>query len=178
MSNTTPNRQVVLDMDTSSEYHLYAFAKNLSKLPPYSSTGRKGKNWKTGIEGIDVGTVMMELSKDACTSWFYWFLWNNRNIKTNVVIIEPSKLDSAENRRVTKAYPVLDSLGWVKRFKNRHYLINPKVMICQPKYHASVCDHWLLATGESLGSYTHNEECIKDLAQSLAYDESMAGEIV
>lgn len=178
MSNATPNRKIILDMDTSSEYHLYAFAKNLSKLPPYSGVGRKGKNWKTGVQGVDVGAIMVEMSKDACTSWFFWFLWNSRSIKTNIVIIEPSKLGSVESRRITKAYPVLEKLGWVKRYKNKHYLINPKVMTCLPNYHASVCDHWFTVTGESLGSYTNNEEHTKELAQSFAYDDFITREIV
>jgi len=179
MGKPTTSTKLELDISSGSrEFHLYAFPKHNNKFPPYSGIGRAGTNWTTGIKGIDVDDIMMSLANDFNTNWLFWFMRKHRNIETNIVIIEPSKLTVAEKLRLHKAYPVLLALGWVKRFKNKHYLINPKVMIPLAENLAKVCEHWFLATGENLGSYINDENQTRQLAQSFANDASNTGEII
>lgn len=158
MSKSKPSTTVQLELNSSKEFYLYAFPKAVNNLPPFGGIGREGVNRMSGIKGIDVDDVMLNLANDFNTNWLFWFMRKHRNYETNIVVIEPSYLTLAENKRLKKGYAVLASLNWVKRFKNKHYLINPKVMIPVTDNLAKVCEHWFEVTGEYLGSYTLQDD--------------------
>ncbi len=167
MSKSKPSTTVQLELNSSKEFHLYAFPKAVNNLPPFGGIGREGVSRMTGIIGIDVDTAMLNLANDFNTNWLFWFMRKHRNYETNIVVIEPSSLTLAEVKRLKKGYAVLASLNWVKRFKNKHYLINPKVMIPVTDNLAKVCEHWFEVTGEYLGSYTLGGDTTKDSAKRL-----------
>ena len=171
MSKSKPSTTVQLELNSSKEFYLYAFPKSVDNLPPFGGIGREGVNRMSGIKGIDVDDVMLNLANDFNTNWLFWFMRKHRNYETNVVVIEPSDLTLAENKRLKKGYAVLASLNWVKRFKNKHYLINPKVMIPITDNLVKVCEHWFEVTGEYLGSYTLQDDEAKVSAKRLQISE-------
>lgn len=171
MSKSKPSTTVQLELNSSKEFHLYAFPKAVNNLPPFGGIGREGVSRMTGIKGIDVDTAMLNLANDFNTNWLFWFMRKHRNYETNIVIIEPSSLTLAEVKRLKKGYAVLSSLGWIKRFKNKHYLINPKVMIPVTNNLAKVCEHWFEVTGEYLGSYTVQDDAARVSAKRLQISE-------
>src|SRR5574343_210190 len=99
MSKSKPSTTVQLELNSSKEFYLYAFPKSVNNLPPFGGIGREGVNRMSGIKGIDVDDVMLNLANDFNTNWLFWFMRKHRNYETNIVVIEPSDLTLAENKR-------------------------------------------------------------------------------
>ncbi len=108
-------------------------------LPPHRFIG------KTAV-GVS-GDILFDLSSNQNATWLFWLLDLNRDIKTNVAVIEPSSLTEAEVWKLKRGYKVLETLNIVKRIKNKHYLVNPKAIIPLTRCYPDVVNHWFQLTG-------------------------------
>ena len=90
---------------------------------------------------------LFDLSSNQNATWLFWLLDLNRDIKTNIAVIEPSSLTEAEVWKLKRGYKVLETLNIVKRIKNKHYLVNPKAIIPLTKCYPDVVAHWFQLTG-------------------------------
>ena len=137
-----------LDLDSSKEYDVSFKPKYSVQLPPFQAIGRSGINNMTQDEGMEMNKILFNLSSNQNATWLFWFLDLNRDIKTNVAVIEPSLLTEAEVWKLKRGYKVLETLNIVKRIKNKHYLVNPKAVIPLTRCYPDVVDHWVQLTGE------------------------------
>lgn len=112
--------------------------------------GRKGVNWETGVGGIDMPELLFQLATNTNATWLFWFLVKNRNLKTNVTVMQPKDFEEAEIGRIKRGRKVLEELGLIKRYKNNHYLINPNAVYPMSANYLDICKHWLAETGEDL----------------------------
>ena len=69
--------------------------------------------------------ILANLSKVANN--MFWTLMQTRKSNTNVCKFQAS--NQTERNRICKAYKELNSLNLVKRVKQNHYMINPKVIV-------------------------------------------------
>ena len=69
--------------------------------------------------------ILANLSKAANN--MFWTLMQTRKSNTNVCKFQAS--NSSERVKVSRAYKELNSLNLVKRVKQNHYMINPKVIV-------------------------------------------------
>lgn len=100
---------------------------------------------KTAV-GVSRDT-MFNLSSNQNATWLFWLLDLNRDIKTNIAVIEPSTLSEAEIGKLKRGYKSLEELNIVRRVKNKHYLVNPKAIIPLTKHYPEVVAHWFQVTG-------------------------------
>ena len=124
----------------------------ITKPPPYTAYGRKGIEYSTGVQGVDIPNIMLQLSTNTNATWLWWTLVENRNVKTNITCLEPKHFTSADIWKIKRGRKSLEDLGLIKRYKNNHYLINPKAVFPLPDYYESVCLHWFSVTGEDLNT--------------------------
>ena len=115
-------------------------------MPTYI-IGRSGINNMTQDKGMEINKILFELSSNQNATWLFWLLDLNRDIKTNIAVIEPSSLTEAEVWKLKRGYKVLETLNIVKRIKHKHYLVNPKAIIPLTKCYPDVVAHWFQLTG-------------------------------
>ena len=136
-----------LDIDASKEYDVSFKPKYSVHLPPFQAIGRSGINNMTQDKGMEINKILFDLSSNQNATWLFWLLILNRDIKTNIAVIEPSSLTEAEVGKLKRGYKVLETLNIVKRIKNKHYLVNPKAIIPLTKCYPDVVAHWFQLTG-------------------------------
>lgn len=137
-----------LDLDSSKEYDVSFKPKYSVQLPPFQAIGRSGINNMTQDEGMEMNKILFNLSSNQNATWLFWLLDLNRDIKTNIAVIEPSTLSEAEIGKLKRGYKSLEELNIVRRVKNKHYLVNPKAIIPLTKHYPEVVAHWLQLTGK------------------------------
>ena len=137
---------ISLDLDSSKDYDVSFKPKYSIQLPPFQARGRAGVNNMTQDQGMEINRILFNLSSNQNATWLFWLLDLNRDIKTNIAVIEPSALSEAEIGKLKRGYKSLEELNIVKRVKNKHYLVNPKAVIPLAKYYSDVVDHWFQLT--------------------------------
>ena len=145
--NTT---SIALQVDASKEYQVRLTAVEDGTLPPFLGLGREGINHTTGVDGMDMSEIMFSLSNNVNATWLFWLLAKRRNIKTNTVVIEPKDFEDAEVARIKRGRKILEELNLICRYKNNHYLINPKAILPKKDCYLEVCQHWFTVTGQNL----------------------------
>lgn len=145
--NTT---SIALQVDASKEYDVKLTAKEDGNLPPFTGFGRSGINHNTGVGGMDMSEIMLSISSNINATWLFWILVKNRNPKTNVVVIEPKAYTESEVARIKRGRKILEELNLINRYKNNHYLINPKAVLPIKEFYSEVCLHWFEVTGQNV----------------------------
>lgn len=127
-----------VDWDAGEELVLTRKTVRKHAVPAYSRIGGNMEYQTKEKSYPNLFAVLKDLSKNG--TWFFWTLTEKRNIKTNVAIVKAE--NAAESRRITQAYQELSSLDIVKRIKQQHYLMNPKVMLPDTEEYPAVKTHW------------------------------------
>ena len=91
---------------------------------------------------VDVSVLLLELSSDSNSTWLFWKLNINNNHKTNISTLDPKSLSKAEIGKLARGYKELSQRGVIKRIKQKHYLINPTVVVPSFNYLSEVILHW------------------------------------
>jgi len=112
--------------------------KGNESVPAYSCIGGN-MDYKTRTKGYpELFSILKNVSKIG--TWFFWSLMEERRSKTNEAIFRAK--DLAESQKVSRAYKELYSLDLVRRVKQQHYLINPKVMLPAKGQYIEVLTKW------------------------------------
>lgn len=91
---------------------------------------------------VDVAALLLELSSDSNSTWLFWKLNINNNHKSNISTLDPKSLTKAELGKLARGYKELNQRGVIKRIKQKHYLINPTVVVPGSTYFSEVVHHW------------------------------------
>jgi hypothetical protein len=112
--------------------------KGSESVPTYSCIGGN-MDYKTRTKGHpELFSILKNVSKIG--TWFFWSLMEERKSKTNEAIFRAK--DPSESRKISRAYKELYSLDLVRRVKQQHYLINPKVMLPAKGQYSAVLVNW------------------------------------
>lgn len=124
--------------------------EKVDRIPPYTAYGRKGKDYKTGVKGVDIPNCMLQIASNTNATWLWWTLVSNRDVKSNIVVLEPKNYSEADVWKIKRGRKVLEEMELITRYKNNHYLLNPKAVFPLDKYYEEVCNHWFMVTNTNL----------------------------
>ena len=131
--------QALLGRDEYIEVHRKQNRKD--SQPHIQCIGRKSM-YPSNKPEFDVSGTLLSLSSDSNATWLFWKLESLKDYKTNICILDPNDLTKAEIGKLARGYKILHKLGMVKRIKNKHYLINPTVIVTGTLYINEVILHW------------------------------------
>ena len=130
--------RILADIDSGHELTVTKKPKRKYKLPPFDGIGGNMR-LKTKVEPYpNLFGVLKNLSKTA--TWLFWSLLEERDYKTNIAIF---KVDNpVDARRVSNGYKELALNQLVLRYKQQHYLINPKAYLPEFSEYETVQEMW------------------------------------
>ncbi len=108
-------------------------------IPPYANFGREGTS-SGKVTGINSALIFADLSKSA--AWLFWNLVAVRDYHTNICEFLTSNLTQAEKLKLNRAYKELKEKDLVKRVRNQHYIINPKVILPEFERYTTIQAEW------------------------------------
>lgn len=97
-----------------------------AKDPPWMKVGTGAKN-RRGTS-MSINRVFKALSSNAATALLSDSI-DARDPATNIVVIETESMSPAELAKYRRGVKTLLELGVMKRVKNRHYMINPSLVL-------------------------------------------------
>lgn len=139
MASVITSIQALLERDEHLEIHRKRNRKD--SQPHIQCIGRKSM-YPSSKPEFDVSGTLLQLSSDSNSTWLFWALNEANDYRTNISILDTNSLTKAEIGKLARGYKVLSKLGMIKRIKNKHYLINPAVIVPGTAYSTEVINHW------------------------------------